>query len=248
VGLTFEDRVKAVTEFGFSERQSRFLVTVMLHGGVCVPRQYARFAGIAYGHKVSRFFDTLVRRGYATASGCLHNRAQLYQVQHHALYQAIRQPDSRYRRPVSGRLVIERVMVLDGVFTSPELAWLGTEVERVAFFGLMAPSVPCERLPHIMVGTGLSARLRLFPERLPIGVESTGRVVFLYLVTRPFAYQFRGFVQRHSALLRALPGWTLQTAVSTRGLRHDGLLRTHCSCRTHHAVWTRDDCRAQVVL
>jgi hypothetical protein len=58
--LNFEDRVRAVAEFGFSKRQARFLVTVMLHAGVCVPRQYARFAGIAYGHKVNRFFDKLV--------------------------------------------------------------------------------------------------------------------------------------------------------------------------------------------
>jgi hypothetical protein len=42
--LNFEDRVRAVAEFGFSKRQARFLVTVMLHAGVCVPRQYARFA------------------------------------------------------------------------------------------------------------------------------------------------------------------------------------------------------------
>jgi hypothetical protein len=47
--MTFEDRVKAVAAFGVTERQARFLVTVLLHAGVCVPRQYARFAGIAYG-------------------------------------------------------------------------------------------------------------------------------------------------------------------------------------------------------
>ena len=47
--MSFEDRVKAVAEFGFTERQARFLVTVILHSGVCVPRQYASFAGTAYG-------------------------------------------------------------------------------------------------------------------------------------------------------------------------------------------------------
>ena len=29
--MNFEDRVKAVAEFAFTERQSRFLVTVMLY-------------------------------------------------------------------------------------------------------------------------------------------------------------------------------------------------------------------------
>jgi hypothetical protein len=102
---------------------------------------------IAYGHKVNRFFDKLVQRGYATATECLHNRGLLYHVRHYTLYCAIGQPDSRYRRPVSGRLVVERVMMLDGLLMSPELVWLGTEEEKVAFFALMAPSIPRELLP-----------------------------------------------------------------------------------------------------
>ena len=52
---TAHDRIQTVTEFGFTERQARFLVLVMRHAGVCVPRQYARFAGVAYGAEVQRF-------------------------------------------------------------------------------------------------------------------------------------------------------------------------------------------------
>ena len=37
-----EQRVQAVKDCGFTERQARFLVLVMRHAGVCVPRQYAR--------------------------------------------------------------------------------------------------------------------------------------------------------------------------------------------------------------
>ena len=137
----------------------------MLHAGVCVPRQYARFAGTAYGHNVTKFFDKLVERGYATASDCLHNRAALYHVHHQALYRAIGQPQSRYRRPVSARQAIDRVMLLDGVISNPELVWLATEEEKVAFFSLMAPSLPPERLPHITVGKPSSGRRASVPGR-----------------------------------------------------------------------------------
>ena len=208
--MTFEDRVNAVADFGFTERQARFLVTVMMHAGVCVPRQYARFAGTAYGHNVTKFFDKLIERGYATATDCLHNRAALYHLQHQTLYRAIGQPQSRYRRPVSARQAIDRVRLLDGVLTNPDLIWLATKEEKVAFCALMAPSLPPERLPHITVGKPASGRVRLFPEGLPIGVEKTGRVVFLYLVTALFDGEARAFVQRHGDLLRALPGWTLR--------------------------------------
>ena len=98
--MTFNERVNAVSEFGFTTRQARFLVTVMLHGGVCVPRQYARFAGTAYGHKVNVFFDKLVSMRYAVRCRCVHNRAAVYHVRHQPLYRAIGEPHSRNRKPV----------------------------------------------------------------------------------------------------------------------------------------------------
>jgi hypothetical protein len=214
--MNFDERVQAVGKFGFTDRQARFLVTVMLHAGVCVPRQYARFSGTAYGHNVTKFFDKLIERGYATASDCLHNRAALYHVHHQALYRAIGQPQSRYRRPVSARQAIDRVRLLDGVISNPEVIWLATEEEKIALVNLMAPSLPPERLPHMTVGKPSSGRLRLFPESLPIGVESNGRVAFLYVVTGPFDADLRRFLQRHAELLHALPGWTLQLLVLRR--------------------------------
>jgi hypothetical protein len=57
------------------------------------------------------------------------------------------------------------------------------------------------------------ARVRLFPEGLPIGVSSTGRVVFLYLVTTAFEPDLRGFLQRHRDLLAVLPGWTVRLPI-----------------------------------
>jgi hypothetical protein len=208
--MKLEDRINAVAELGFSERQARFLDLVMMFGGLCVPRQYATFAGTAYGRRVSRFFDKLVQRGYATVSDCLHNRAELYHFRHRALYRAIDQPHSRHRQPVPARHVVDRLMRLDAIVLQPDLIWLATEEEKVAFFSLMAPSLPRERLPHVMVGKGARGRLRLFPEDQPIGVTTTGRVVFTYLVTAWETATLRAFVQRHADLLRMLPGWTLR--------------------------------------
>ena len=47
--MTAAERIQAVTAFGFTERQARFLVTAMLHAGVCLGRQYCAFAGIRRG-------------------------------------------------------------------------------------------------------------------------------------------------------------------------------------------------------
>jgi hypothetical protein len=65
--MNANERIQAVERFGFTTRQAGFLVAVMTHSGVCLPRQYAAFAGVAYGHKVNRFFERLVGRGLASA-------------------------------------------------------------------------------------------------------------------------------------------------------------------------------------
>ena len=53
-----DERVQAIVNFGFTERQARFLTLVMRHAGVCVPRQFARFAGVSYGAKCNAFLTT----------------------------------------------------------------------------------------------------------------------------------------------------------------------------------------------
>ena len=47
--MTWDDRVKAIADHGFTERQASFLVTVMLHSGVCLGRNYSAYARIAHG-------------------------------------------------------------------------------------------------------------------------------------------------------------------------------------------------------
>src|SRR6266545_1877422 len=136
--MTAQERVRAVVDYGFTERQARFLVLVMRHAGLCVKRQYAAFAGIANGgEKCNAFFDKLVSRGYAIATDCIHNRARLYHVHQKALYHAIGDPDSRYRRTVPARSAAERLMRLDAALTSPDLDWLTTRSEKVAYLQTM---------------------------------------------------------------------------------------------------------------
>lgn len=43
-------RVQAVAAFGFTERQSRFPVTVMVHAACFLERQYCTFTGTVRGH------------------------------------------------------------------------------------------------------------------------------------------------------------------------------------------------------
>ena len=207
--MTSEARLKAVSDLGFTERQAHFLVTVMLHGGVCVPRQYARFVGTAYGQNVNAFFDKLVGAGMAVRCGCVHNRARVYHVRHASLYRAIGEPNSRNRKPVPAAGVTQRLMVLDTVIAHPQLAWLATVADKVAYF-TVASSCPTDAFPHSNFGVGATGRVGLFPDALPIGVDAAGHVAFVFVVTSPDTDDLRGFLQRHADLVRRLRGWTIR--------------------------------------
>jgi hypothetical protein len=149
-------------------------------------------------------------RRYATICGCLHNRARLYHVCHHALYRAIGEPHSRYRRPVPAACVSDRLILLDGMLTSPNTTWLATAAEKAHYLTSLWPSIPAEALPHVTVGDGPSRAIRLFPDRLPVGIDKAGRVVLPYLVASVVNDDVRAFLQRHGDLLRALPEWTVR--------------------------------------
>ena len=209
--MTGEERVQAVVEFGFTERQARFLVTVMRRAGVCVPRQYATSAGVANGgEKTNAFFNKLVNRQYAVACDCRHNRARLFHVHHKPLYRAIGEPESRFRRPVPARRAVERLMVLDAVLASPDSAWLTSQKDKAAYVaGLTAP-VPTEHPLDATVNVSPRRTVGVFRRTFPMGLDPSGRAVLLYLVTAPWTDEFRTFLQDQAASLRVVPSWTLR--------------------------------------
>ena len=210
--MTFNERVTAIVRFGFTERQARFLAIVMLHSGVCVPRQYATFCGIVHGQKTRKFFAKLVRLGCASMYDCRHNRARIYHFISPALYRAVDDAQSRHRRPLTLSHAIHRLMLLDALVESPEMVWL-TTVDDKATHLLALTSINREDLPLVTVGEGDNRTVRYFPERLPIGIQPDGRGVLVYLVTEPSLDDFRVFLERHAALLRALQAWTLRIVV-----------------------------------
>jgi hypothetical protein len=215
-----EDRVQAVAAFGLTERQARFLVTVMVYAGAFLERQYRAFAGIAHGQKTHDFVAKLVARGYVTVitPGRLH-RGRLH-VQYKPLYVAIGEPNNRHRRPAALGRMVERLMLLDAVLADKHYSWLGTEHDKVAYFmtGQLNADFPKQDLPHIVFGEGDQKTVRYFPDKLPIGVERDygPRHVFLYLVTREVPADFRAFLFRHAELLKSVQQWTIRLLVPRR--------------------------------
>jgi hypothetical protein len=223
------ERVNAVATFGFTERQARFLVRVLVHAGVFLERQYCAYAGVVHGQKSHDFLARLVGRGYATVitPGALH-RGRLFHVQYKPLYEAIGEPNNRHRKAASLRRLVERLMLLDAVLADTRYTWLGTEQDKLAYFTLgLKTRLQKDEYPHLVFGEGDHHTVRYFPDKLPIGVEGDGgwRHVFLYLVTRDVPADFRMFLHRHAELLRALPEWTIRLLIPRRFRKAAALYR-----------------------
>lgn len=209
-------RVQAVAAHGFTERQARFLVTVMLHAGVFVERQYCAFAGIRHGQKTHDVLQKLVTRRYATplALGPLHS-GRLFHLHFKPLYATIGEPDNRHRKPASLGRMIERVMILDGLLDDRTFTWLGSERDKRSYFvRRVGDRLKLEEFPHLTFGHGPTKTTRYFPDKLPIGIQPDRQThVFVYLITRPEPMDFRLFLLHHAELLRALFKWTIRVLV-----------------------------------
>jgi hypothetical protein len=248
----FDDRVQAVAKRGFTKRQARFLTTVMLHTGVCVPRQYARFCGIVQGAKTQKFFARLVRDGYASMYDTRHNRARIYHLKNGALYAAIGEADCGFRRRLTLNRAIQRLMVLDAIVEDPDLVWLATAEDKAANLTALTAIAPAD-LPHATTGEGDARTVRYFPERLPIGLHPAGRGVLVYAFSTPDLDAFRLFVARHAAVLRALPVWTLRVVAPphlpgigarARMVAEDELMQPMRTVTIDEMRWYFEQCRA----
>jgi hypothetical protein len=245
--VTFEERGRAVAEFGFSDRQASFLVHVLTHSGVCLQRQYRSFASIAHGQVPRDFFQYLVTKRYAAMFTHGNHRGTIYHVRHKALYRAIGDPDTRFRRTAFIGRAVERLMLLDAVLSAPRLTWLGTRSDKMAYFlDLVGDRLRPDEFPRLAFGRGTAATIRYFPDKLPIGIEGEGRRhVFIYLATHPLPIDFRVFLLRYAELFRALPSWTVRVLLpqhlTSSATRYRAALRDELA--TPLSVSTLDELR-----
>ena len=213
-------RVSALRDYGLTQRQREFLVTVMVHSGCFLERQYCEFTGTVRGQNSREFVARLVARGFARAiePGPV-RRGRLYHVHHKPLYEAIGQADNRNRRLRTIGRMVERVMILDAVLGDRRCWWLSPECDKRAFFDLTQQTgLRPEEYPHIAFGAAPRKTIRCFPDKLPIGIEKddTSRFVFLYLVNRRIPVDFRQFLIRHATCSACLHQWTVRLLVPRR--------------------------------
>ena len=210
--MTFEERVDALEPLGLTPRQTRFLVTVALHGGYCIRRQYSAFAGVRYGKNVRDFLDGLVVRGLAVRSTFRPDRGHVYHVHDKSLYRALGQEDNRNRRVASAALIARKLMVLDYVLSQPHAEWVATEADKVTLFterfGVDFTDLPGRVYEASSAEDG--GTTRYFVHKLPIYVaDEPPTPHFVYMAADGSAEAFEHFLRDHRRLFARLPAWVV---------------------------------------
>jgi hypothetical protein len=209
--VTFDERVLALHHLGLTDRQTRFVVTVALHGGYCLRRHYEAFAGLGYGAVVRQFLDSLVSRSQARRFQFRRDRGYVYHLHRTDLYDAIEQRDNRNRRHVSSAAIARKLMVLDHVLAERNTEWYATEDDKVQLFTTRF-GCPTGRLPQrtFSARDGSSSTTRYFIHKLPIALsEALPLPSFVYLVTDTTGAGLTQFLWDHIQLLETLPGWRI---------------------------------------
>jgi hypothetical protein len=208
--MTFDERMQILRLLDLTRRQRAFLVTVALHGGFCLRRQYVTSTGRQHDEQAGAFLEGLVARGLASRFAFRRHRGYLYHLDARSIYEALGHDEARRARYASPELIARRIMLLDYVLAVRTADWYATEQDKVALF-VRQFAVPLEDLPQRVYRAGTPAEItRYFVHRLPIAVERTGtEPTLVYLAVHRHGAAFQHFLHDHARLLGRLSTWTI---------------------------------------
>jgi hypothetical protein len=100
-------------------------------------------------------------------------------------------------------------MRLDTALISPDLEWLTTRTEKLAWLHARTAAESSEQRGEVTFFLDGAVGSQC-PGTFPIGIDSRGHLVLLYLATVPWTDDFRTFLIGHTDLLAVTTDWTLR--------------------------------------
>jgi hypothetical protein len=194
--MTRQQRIEALREFGYNEREASFLALAALHSGYFVRRQYNRFVGCKHGKAVVQLVKRLSANGHSRTT-VFPNNTGVYHLCSRPLYQALGDPNNRNRRRRSPVAIKTKLMALDFVLADPDLEYLATEREKAEHF-TNHRSIPPDLLPKRIYPAKRSGdkTVRYFVDKLPIFLPSEDSLsppVVSFCYVDPGARSLAGF-------------------------------------------------------
>lgn len=161
-------QIEALTAFGYSTSEARFLYLVAMHSGYFTARQFLGFVDAKRGYRTHSLAQKLITQGHATMREYRRNGC-IYHLYSRKLYAQLGHENLRNRRRHRLEAIRTRLLGLDFILANQEYQYLETEAEKIAYF--------CDQL-HIgkvylpvklyMGGPGSQPTLRYFVDKFPL--------------------------------------------------------------------------------
>ena len=200
-----QEREKSLEPFGWKGREAEWVALVCLHSGVFTRSQFCYFFdGKPDRKRALRFVRDLVERNLAVEYDLPNKRggAKAVRISNKGLYRTLGIENIRHRREADDAGMLRRLLSLDYVLEHPELPWLPTEQEKVAFFE--AQGIDRRRLPRRKYQGATGNQLRYFALKLPIAADAK-TATFVYVDPgKDTDTELRSWGDAHEYLWRAL--------------------------------------------
>ena len=227
------DREKSLEPFGWKGREAEWIALGCLHSGVFTRAQFCYFFDALSDRKRAfRFVRDLVDRGLAVEDALPNKRgrAKACRISSKEIYRALGIENVRHRREGDDSAMLRRLLSLDYVLEHPELPWLPTEQEKVAFFDLLG--IDRRRLPHRLYHGANGNQTRYFALKLPIAAD-TKTATFAYV--DPGRYtdtELRSWGAAHEWLWRALRLKGIEVRAVVIGADYTATIRAEAALKT----------------
>ena len=173
-------REQLLRPLGFTRQQAQWITLVCLHSGLFTRDQVEAFFGYAKS-SANRFIQELLRTRIShkpIASETVTDGRRICRIFGKQIYHELEIPTIRHRRETSPEVTRRRLLSLDFVLDHPELAWLGTEREKLACFEQLG--IEPFMLPRRIYAGRARGRVQYFPLRMPVAMGPEA-ALFVYI-------------------------------------------------------------------
>ena len=228
------DREKSLEPFGWKGREAEWIALVCLHSGVFTRAQFCYFFDAVSDRKRAfRFVRDLLDRGFAVEDALPNKRgrAKACRISSKEIYHKCWElRTSGTAGKVDDSLMLRRLLSLDYVLEHPQLPWLPTEPEKVAFFDLLG--IDRRRLPSRLYHGANGNQTRYFALKLPIAAD-TKTATFAYVDPGKYTdTELRSWGAAHEWLWRALRLKGIEVRAVVIGADYTATIRAEAALKT----------------
>ena len=231
-----QGREKALESFGWKGRKAEWVALVCLHSGVFTRAQFRHFFDSGDNRqRAARFVRDLVGRelGVVDERAIFPGGAKAVRISNKEIYRKLGIENVRHRREADDAGMLRRLLSLDYVLEHPELPWLPTETEKVAFFDSLG--IDRRRLPKRLYHGANGNQTRYFALKLPIACDAK-TATFVYVDPgKDTDTELRSWGDSHEWLWRALRSKGMVVRAIVVGADYKATIRAEAPLQT----WSR---------